>query len=311
MIAAPLVRVARFVRERVPAHHLVYGITWSVAAESGAALLAAADRRGPGWSPGADSAARAAALVSTLVAVRMLDDVKDLEHDREYWPDRPLAAGRVHRSELLTTAGVSALGSVALASRALGPVSAVSLAMTQAYVVALWPLDRALRSRRDGTPSPVVDAALAYPTQALGTGFLLLSAGETGAAPRSRRALALIPIFAAAFLQFEITRKTRSVPPHGPSDYSSVLPWQACGVAIVALGEAAIWGLVAAGEPWRRRGARAAVTWSPAVLSVLSPLVVLDMARGRRSTPREAPSVAVLLALYLCIPLVSAEVTRP
>src|SRR5699024_4137401 len=100
-------RVSRFVRERVPAHHAVYGLTWSVAAESGAALLG----RRP-WRPGPDTAARASALTLTLVAMRMLDDVKDLESDRGRHPDRPLVRGAVSVTELLLAAGMCGAAAV-------------------------------------------------------------------------------------------------------------------------------------------------------------------------------------------------------
>lgn len=310
-------RVALFIRERVPAHHAVYGIAWAVAAEAGASLLAgtreSADSTTPvaRWRPGTDTAARALALTLTLVGMRMLDDVKDLEHDRVQAPQRPLVSGRVDAGELLTGAAASGAAALFFAGVTLGPASAVSLGLTQAYGVALWPLDRALRQLLRGRPSPVADAALAYPTQALGSAFLILSSIETGAAPRSRRTLALIPVFAAAFLQFEVARKTRSTSPQAPSDYSSVLPWQVCAAAIVGLGEAAVWGLLTVSRPWQHRGSRAIVAWLPAALSVLPPVVVLGMARGTRHTPATAPSIAVLLALYLAIPAVTLEVQRP
>lgn len=312
-------RVALFLRERVPAHHAVYGIAWAVAAEAGSSLLAGthgrrrADSIAPvaRWRPGPDTAARASALTLTLVGMRMLDDVKDLEHDRVQAPERPLVSGRVGVGELLAGAAASGAAALSLAGVTLGPASAASLGLTQAYGVALWPLDRALRLHRGGRPSPVGDAALAYPTQALGSVFLILSSIETGAAARSRRALALIPVFASAFLQFEVARKTRSTSPQASSDYSSVLPWQVCAAAIVVLGEAAVWGFLAASRPWRHRGRRGIVAWLPAALSVLPPGAVLGMARGTRHTPSTAPSVGVLLALYLAIPAVTLEVQRP
>lgn len=323
-------RLAGFVRERIPAHHAVYGVAWTLAAEAGASLVANAARTGRSsparWRPGPDTAARAGALTLTLVGMRMLDDVKDLDHDRVHEPDRPLVRGRVSTGELVAGAGACGAGALAVSALRLGPASAVALGTAQGYGVALWPLDRALRAARAGRPAPLTDSALAYPTQALGSVFLLVSAAETGAAPRSRRAYALVPVFAATFWQFELARKTRSAPPHGPSDYSSVLPWQACAAAIVGLGEAAVWGLLAAIAPWRRRhtqgvrdthgtsgagSARAALRWAPATLSVLPPLVVVDMIRGTRPTPRAAPSVGLLLALYLSVPLLTRVVQSP
>ncbi|HJC30170.1 MAG TPA: UbiA family prenyltransferase [Candidatus Dietzia intestinipullorum] len=298
-------RVSRFVRERVPAHHAVYGLTWSVAAESGAALLG----RRP-WRPGPDTAARASALTLTLVAMRMLDDVKDLESDRGRHPDRPLVRGAVSVTELLLAAGMCGAAAVGLAARRLGPDSTRALVLTQAYGAALWPLDRLVRRLASGRPTPVRDAALAYPTQALGTLFLLRSSAETGAAPGGRRPLALVPVFAAAFLQFEIARKTRSAAPHDPADYSSVLPWRVCAASIAALGEAAVWGLAGAAAPERPRDRRSVVARAPLALTPLPVWVVLDLLRGTRDTPRTAPSVGLLLALYLAIPLITLEVQR-
>lgn len=304
-------RVLAFVRERVPAHHALYGAAWAVAAESGSALLADTSARAVTWRPGADTAVRASALTLTLVAMRMLDDVKDLDHDRVYEPGRPLVRGSVGAGELLGAAATTGAGALWLAATRLGPVSVSVLALTQAYGAALWPVDRTLRDRRSDRPAPLTDAALAYPTQALGSTFLILSSAETGAAPRSRRAFALVPVFASAFLQFEVARKTRSQPPQRPSDYSSVLPWQACAAGIVGLGELAVWGLLATSAPWRRDDGRRAVAWAPAALSVLPPTVVLGMVRGTRDSPRSAPSVGLLLALYGAVPAITERVKRP
>lgn len=315
MAAEAARRVAWFLRERVPAHHGLYGVVWSVAGEAGSALAAGPAAR---WRPGVDTAVRASALTLTLVGMRMLDDVKDLAHDRVHEPDRPLVRGDVSTSELLSAAAGCGVAALALA-RSLGPVSARRLAVAQAYGIVLWPLDRAVRTHRRGRPSPVLDSALAYPTQVWGSLFLLESAGETGAAPRSRRAFALVPVFASAFLQFEVARKTRSTPPQGAGDYSSVVPWRACAAAIVALGEAAVWGSLAVSAPWKLSGPQRLAAWTPAALSVLPPAVVLGMVRGTRSEPKAALSIALLLGLYLSIPTVAGmarngtapEVRRP
>src|SRR5699024_10537415 len=124
------------------------------------------------------------------------------------------------------------------------------------------------------------------------------------------RPLALVPVFAAAFLQFEIARKTRSAAPHDPADYSSVLPWRVCAASIAALGEAAVWGLAGAAAPERPRDRRSVVARAPLALTPLPVWVVLDLLRGTRYSPRTAPSVGLLLALYLAIPLITLEVQR-
>src|SRR5699024_1566832 len=220
---------------------------------------------------------RASALTLTLVAMRMLDDVKDLESDRGRHPDRPLVRGAVSVTELLLAAGMCGAAAVGLAARRLGPDSTRALVLTQAYGAALWPLDRLVRRLASGRPTPVRDAALAYPTQALGTLFLLRSSAETGAAPGGRRPLARVPVFAAS---------------------------------IAALGEAAVWGLAGAAAPERPRDRRSVVARAPLALTPLPVWVVLDLLRGTRDTPRTAPSVGLLLALYLAIPLITLEVQR-
>jgi hypothetical protein len=75
-------------------------------------LFAAVDPDVPEWRPGAGTAVAAVTLFVNLLLMRALDDIRDLDYDRRFHPERPLAAGVVRAGDLavLYGGGVVVLG---------------------------------------------------------------------------------------------------------------------------------------------------------------------------------------------------------
>ncbi|HZU98006.1 MAG TPA: UbiA family prenyltransferase [Planctomycetota bacterium] len=147
-----------------------------------------------------------------LLALRVVDDLKDLEHDRRHHPSRPLASGRVSVRDaraLLVLAGAllaaidGVLGPlfVAVAAADIGLAIVIALAKPRSWlveVVAVQPLNMLITLH-------------AY----------LAGLRDGGAAPRPED-LAVFVFFSAAILQLEVARKTAFEPRPGEELYSEL-----------------------------------------------------------------------------------------
>ncbi|MFI5916038.1 hypothetical protein [Dactylosporangium sp. NPDC051541] len=97
-------RLVRFVAGSFPPlPYLLATLLWAGGLTG---LAAAAD--GHTWAPGAGLAGTAATLFVDMLIIRALDDIRDLDYDRRVHPARPLAAGLVRTSDLLTLVAVGA-----------------------------------------------------------------------------------------------------------------------------------------------------------------------------------------------------------
>ncbi|MEU5599909.1 hypothetical protein [Streptomyces sp. NPDC020298] len=247
-------------------------------------LFAALDSGTTDWRPDRHTLVAAVTVAVSTVVYRALDDIRDLAYDREYHPDRPLAAGLVRRADLLALAGSGFLV-LLLLNAAVGfglPVLLVQLA----YIVVFftvdqrygWPDgDRVLMNLLVGWPVPVMLNVYLY------TGFLT----ATGRTSWSAGVLAVV-VATLASLTMEFTRKLTRSPRPGAHTYVEVFGVNGnlavglgCAVGATALvlagtrpwsGGAAAWGWLvllpagvmasAAVRFWGRRAAR----W-PAVAS--------------------------------------------
>lgn len=311
--AVPAAQLVLFVRERFPASYVLYGVVWAVATEAGAAVLS---DTGAAWRPGTDTVVLVVVLLLCLVGLRMIDDVKDLDHDLEHHPDRVVPSGRVAPRTLVVAALAAFAAALVLAAVSFGPGPAVALAAAQLYGLGLWWLEH-LRPEVGRHPFAVL--ALAYPVQILLTLAMLTAVTSSGTASWSPALVALFVVFAGAFLQLEVARKTRASDSPGtdasdsgtpePGLYSSLLPWRVCAGVVIAVGVLAVVTWFAALAPWRPDAPGGAVGWAVLALLCLPPLAVAEMFTGRRSTPRTVFVAGLILLLYLSVPISALEVT--
>lgn len=282
-------RIARFTAVMYKPHYVLYGVLWVLALEGLAAHAA-----GGQWRPGAATAVRVAVVAIVLLYLRMVDEQKDLAYDRVHNPDRPLVTGAVTAADL--RAAMAVIAAVALvASAALSLGSALAIAAVLVYGLVLW----ALEARWPPMGASVtLNLVLTYPVQLLVTGYVLVSAMDTGQVPASARAWWAAVVFAGAFLQFEFARKTSRAPHPGEAYYSSELGVRASAAlgqfCVAASGLAAV-ALIA---PWQYTGGAAVLAWAPVALCALPAAGAARFARSRETEYPVVPALLFVLALY-------------
>lgn len=120
-----------------PAFQLPYTITWGIGLT---AIFAAVTASVPSWRPDPELAITVVTLVLTMLMIRALDDIRDLEYDRRVNPGRPLPSGLVRESDLVTLA---ALGSaLLLVINAMRGAALAILAVQIVYTGAIVALER-------------------------------------------------------------------------------------------------------------------------------------------------------------------------
>ncbi|MEU7381107.1 MULTISPECIES: hypothetical protein [unclassified Streptomyces] len=242
----PLRAFWRFFSRRFPAlRYLAYVVLWPAGVLGALAPLRPA---GAAVGPGvAEQVCAALALFVILFFMRAVDEVKDLDYDRQFHPDRPLVTGETDAATIRVHLAGAAAVAVAL-SAVVGPAAVVTGLAIMAYSVFLLVLESTSERFRES-----VWGNIAVTIQ-LKTGlicYVALSAGS-GAAGTPPLPTALVALsFLLAYLHWEIARKTvrtRFALP-GEKLYSTAIgaPWSlgvaaglmvtACALrAVVALG---------------------------------------------------------------------------
>lgn len=209
-------RLGRFVLCRFPPHlYAGYGLLWVLALE-GTVVTAG----GTAWRPSGATWVRVASVVLTLLFLRMLDEQKDLAHDRVHHPDRPLVTGAVTAVELRCAMTAIAVVATALNAAVLSVPAALLLLAALGYGLLLAPLERLSPELRD---RQLLDLAVAYPVQVLLGAYVYGSLVAAGTVTADWRGAALLALSACVFLHFEFARKTAWEAPPGARLYSAAL----------------------------------------------------------------------------------------
>lgn len=230
-----IVRLRRYVRGSFPpAMYLPYALTWAL---GGTAMFALAQHGGRGcgpWRPGWATLATLASFTVLLLLVRAVDDLRDLDYDREHNSRRPLASGAVTVRDISVLMAVGSLVVLGLnIPRGIAWTGAAAVLLYLAVLLAAdrlahWPSGDAL----------VVSALMSLPVQLLLGGYLyiaLLHDTHRSAGPSAFLALATM---LAVFTHLELTRKITRAPRPGERTYVAVFGVEA--TARVALASAAV-----------------------------------------------------------------------
>ncbi|MFI0961043.1 hypothetical protein ACH4S8_06495 [Streptomyces sp. NPDC021080] len=283
-VAAPQVpaRLGRFVLRRFrPQLYVTYGLLWVFALE-GSAVAAT----GTAWRPSGATWIRVASVVLALLFLRMLDEQKDLAHDRVHHPDRPLVTGAITAAELRgAMAAITAV--VTGLNAALSATDVLLILAALGYGLFLAPLERLCPAVRD---RPLLGLAVAYPVQLLLGGYVYGSLVTAGTVTADRRGAVLLALCAGVFLHFEFARKTAWEAVPGAGLYSAGLgPRRAAAVtAGFAAGAVACEVLLFA-----PRGPLALLPCLAVVLPVHGARRFLAAGRGGWPMPAAAAFVAV------------------
>lgn len=315
--ARPLHRLTRlprtvsvFCAERFPAPYGLYALLWAGAAESGATVLAAGHR----WRPDRSTTARTAGLLLAALSLRMIDDLKDLRHDRMHHPDRPVPAGRIDTADLVVAAAGSAVGATALFGVVGGPWAVGGVTASLGLGLLHW---AAVHRGMDLGTRPWLELAGTYPIQILLSAALFTSTARRTPIADPRALASLLSVFAGAFLPYEIGRKTCARAP-GPAQrghYTATMPLALCLALLSALSVTAVitWNRLARRKgvlPTSPTGRRAFVGGATA-LTALPLAAVVPVARGRRDAPSEAPTALFIIGLYLHIICTNLTAEKP
>ncbi|WP_405161731.1 hypothetical protein OG203_36260 [Nocardia sp. NBC_01499] len=285
-------RIARFTAVMYKPHYLLYGVLWVLALEGTASFVTQPDSA---WRPTGATVVRIVVVAFVLLYLRMVDEQKDLEYDRVHNPDRPLVTGAVSGGELRVAMGLIAIGAIA-GSLALSVGSAVMIAVAMAYGLVLWGLEWLYATVRTNI---LVNLVVTYPVQLLVTGYIVVSAIDTGEVRPHWQAAAVAGIFAGAFLQFEFARKTSRERRPDELLYSNVLGAKGSTVASLLCAVAAVLCDIGLVQPWDYSPPGSLIAWLPAVLLLIPAFGALRF-RDRVAYPA-LPAVVFILALYLTL----------
>ncbi|WP_093800964.1 hypothetical protein [Streptomyces sp. Wb2n-11] len=290
----------RFFSRRFPApRYLAYVVLLPVGVLGTLAPLRA---EGAAVGPGAAQQGCAAlALFVILFFMRAVDEVKDLDYDREFHPDRPLVTGETD----VATAGTYLAGSAVVAlglSAVVGTAAVVTAAAIMTYSLFLLLLERVSERFRESMWGNILV------TVQLKTGLVCYVAqlSTTGAAgaPAAETALVVLA-FVLAYLHWEIARKTvrsRFALP-GEKFYSTApgAAWSLGAAAALMVAACVIRAAVVLGSPGSDTGGVRPVFLVVSALPLALVIwTVLDFrAQRRRRHTAGAPAFAAYLAFLV------------
>ncbi|MFR9797994.1 hypothetical protein ACL02U_19135 [Streptomyces sp. MS06] len=226
-------RLGRFVLRMFAPHiHVTYALLWVLALES-----SAVDLSGTAWRPTAATWVRVASVALVLLFLRMLDEQKDLDHDRVHHPDRPLVTGAITVTEL--RAAMAVLAAVVAALNAACSAAAVLLVLTAlGYALLLAAAERAFPAVHE---RQLLGLAMACPVQLLLGAYVYGSSVAAGTVTADWRGAVLLVLCACVLLHYEFARKTVWEAAPGARVYSAALGPRrsalvAAGFAVGAVG---------------------------------------------------------------------------
>lgn len=278
-----LARVLLFVGERFP---LVPSVLAATLMALSAALLGAGVLHRDTHID-ARSAVLVAVVVALLFVVRVVDDVRDLGHDRQHHPARPLPRGAVGTRDVVVAAIVVCLATLAAVAVVCGGAAAAAVAVVVAFTVVLQ-LDAGVRAVAD---RPLLTLLVHQPMVAVWAA--LVACVSTSSAPDGNTLTALGPVCALAValsLLFELGRDVRghADSPHTDSYVALWGPgWTATALVCTAVVAAAIvaWLAVLLRLAW----------WS-VTLPVMSLAVVAGASVWFACSPRPRSARAVVVS---------------
>ncbi|MFE7782132.1 hypothetical protein [Streptomyces nigrescens] len=303
-VARSALRLRAFFAERAPTRiYLTYAVLWVLALQGTLAVLAPESD----WRLGGSLLTEIATVYLALLFIRVVDEQKDLEYDRQYNPDRPLPRGAIDVVELRAAMVLIVVAELALTGWR-SPLLAGWLLLDLGYICFLVQLERWSARVRDRI---FVNLLVSYPVQALLSVHIWLSFRQaTGTGPVPDAVFGAL-LCACVFLHYEFARKTGARVVPGASLYSNVVGLRGSvaltsGFALGAVGLA-----LALVRPWELHGAVALAGWLP-----LSALGFVwgggeRFASLRTPTWPPGPAMGFLAWCYLGLFITALVVARP
>lgn len=270
-----------------PLIQLPYTISWAVGLTALFACVTGAVRE---WRPGGELLVTVVTVVLFMLLMRGLDDIRDLDYDREHNPGRPLPSGLVAERDLVVMVAIG--GVVLLLLNAGRGIALLMLVVHLAYTGAVIALDRLA-----GWPHPDrigLQLVVNLPIQTLLS--LYVYAGFLRAeqlVPSVAGVVAVLAVTSGA-LCLELGRKATRKPRPGERTYVTVLGPAGTSFAALAAAVAATTVVLVAVEPWLSGNGWGWLVLVPLVLPVVS---VVRFAAGAVHWPVPL-TIAYVPAMY-------------
>lgn len=278
-----------------PSIQLPYTVSWAVGLT---ALFACVTGAVTTWRPDAELLITVVTLVITMLLIRALDDIRDLDYDRMVNPGRPLPSGLVRERDLFT---MVAIGSAMLLLLNAGRgVALLMLVIAMAYTATVitlelragWPPGNRL-GRQVAVNLPILSMLSLY----VYAGFLRAEQVRPSGA-----GLAAVLAVTVGALCVELGRKTTRRPRPGERTYVTVLGPSGTSFTALGMGVAATVIVLVTIGPWQDGRAWGWLVLAPLALPAIA---VVRFAAGAVRWP-VMPTVAYVPAMYTSFLVVGA-----
>jgi len=233
--------------------------------------------------------------------MRVVDEIRDYEYDREHNPERELAAGVVSFSDLYRLLLITAL--LILALNAATPIGGGLLGAIMAYALFLWWLEAHSRFYRERMFFAIGVAIQLHVMQAL---YVWVVRPASAAKAHTLGVVAVIAAFVCAYLHWEVARKTRwpTMSTPGAKLYSTEVGAVASISISFGLMSVAVTLLLFLLRPWQEDAA--SVDWmvlAPWACSLLNTVWFLLRTPGKH---HPGPGAAIAYFSFLGLAVLSA-----
>lgn len=227
-----------------PSAQIPYAVCWAVGLT---ALFACGSDAVTRWRPDAGLLITAVTLVVTMLLIRALDDIRDLDYDRRVNPGRPLPSGVVAERDLVV---MVALGNALLLLLNAGRgVALAMLAVQMAYTAVAVALERlAGWPHRDRLG---LQLAVNLPILAMLSLYVYLGFLRSEGLRPSASGLITVAAVTVSALCVELGRKATRQPRPGERSYVTVLGASGTSLAALAAAVTATAVVLVTLTPWR------------------------------------------------------------
>lgn len=239
----------------------------------------------------------AGSFFGVLFVLRAIDEVKDLEYDRQYNPDRPVVSGVVSLGDIRSYVILGTL-IIALANSLIAWQLSLFVILNVAYGLLLMWLEKII---------PLMDRSmffnllLTYPVSIALSFYTLVQIHFTQQVEVVLCLLPIIGCYILAFLHFEIIRKSmwEALADPGEKLYSNEIGCNKALLLGTLCGVLAVTGIVVLNQPWQQNSVAAVTGWLPLLGLIwvgLSVKLFLSQ-RAQRFNPRKF-SVPFIVSFY-------------
>lgn len=276
-----------------PKQHLLFAGLWFLSLQGLFVLLSTAAV----WHWSLSTVGSILTLFGVLFVLRAIDEVKDLEYDQQYNPDRPLVSGVVSVTDIRSYVLFATL-IVATANSFIALPLSLFIAVNVGYGLLLMWLEKTM---------PLMDKSLffnliiTYPVSIALSFYTLLQTQHSQHTTISTGMLLTIGCYVLAFLHFEIIRKSMWEHLSDPEEklYSGEIGCKQALLVASLFGAGAVAGILLLFKPWNLTGFAAVTGWLPLInlIFIVLSLRLFVTNRSQRFNPRKF-SVPYIVCFY-------------